>query len=372
MSKINASIEVSAKHVLDGKLHSSMLPKGTRVYITDVGVDPLHDIISASRQVTNMGYKTVPHVPARRIESPSSLEHRLSSLVGEAGVTDILIIAGEADEQMGPYSQALEILQTGLIDKLGIKDIAVGGHPEGNPAYGGKDVMQVLREKIAFSSQSDAEFRIVTQFGFDGPKFIQWIKDVSDAGISAPIHLGVAGPAKITTLIKYAALCGVGNSLSFFKKRTSAITQLATKHSPEDVVSPIESAWMAGTGNLAQIHVFPFGWIWKSPGHLRCFYQGLVMESHSQASLTHMLGHRAVAQQRLHSIRKTDELDFPHQSRSRISAEVSQLPSISYTNSSCSAPYQIASTKHSAICVVLVKSPKKTSPMHFVKFASHC
>ena len=119
--------------------------------------------------------------------------------------------------------------------------------------------MQVLRDKIAFGAQSDAEFRIATQFGFDGPKFVQWAQDVADAGIDVPIHLGVAGPAKITTLIKYAAMCGVGNSLNFFKKRTGAIAQLATKHSPEDVVGPIENAWADGIGNIAQLHVFPFG-----------------------------------------------------------------------------------------------------------------
>ena len=132
-SHIGASIEVSAKHVHDGKLHSELLPKGTRVYITDVGVDPVADLISAARKVTDMGYQTVPHTPARRIESVSALESRLAGMVNEAGVEDILIIAGEADEQMGPFSETLAVLQTGLIDKLGIKHVAVGGHPEGNP-----------------------------------------------------------------------------------------------------------------------------------------------------------------------------------------------------------------------------------------------
>ena len=259
MSKISASMEVSAKHVHDGKLHSAMLPTGTRVYITDVGVDPVAEIIRAAKMVTDMGYACVPHIPARRIESEGALESRLSGLVNEAGVDEILIIAGEADEQMGPYSETLAVLQTGLIDKLGIKHVAVGGHPEGNVAYDGRDVMQVLKDKIEFGEQSDAEFRITTQFGFDGDKFINWAKSVADAGIDAPIHLGVAGPAKITTLIKYAAMCGVGNSLNFFKKRTSAIAQLATKHSPEDVVDPIERAWAGGIGNIAQLHVFPFG-----------------------------------------------------------------------------------------------------------------
>jgi len=259
MTKINASIEVSAKHVHDAKLNETMLPQGTRVYVTDVGVDPVVEIIGACQKITDMGYVPVPHVPARRIESEVALETRLSGLVHEAGVNDILIIAGEAPSQMGPYSQSLEILQTGLIDKLGIQHVGLGGHPEGNEAYAGKDVMDVLRTKIGFGDNSDAEFRIVTQFGFDGPKFIQWAIDVKAAGIEAPIHLGVAGPAKITTLIKYAAMCGVGNSLNFFKKRTSAIAQLATKHSPEDVVGPIEQIWMSGETNIAQLHVFPFG-----------------------------------------------------------------------------------------------------------------
>ena len=127
-SNIGASIEVSAKHVHDGKLHAELLPKATRVYITDVGVDPVADLISAARKVTDMGYQAVPHTPARRIESVDALESRLSAMVNEAGVADILIIAGEADEQMGPFSETLEILQTGLIDKLGIKHVAVGGH----------------------------------------------------------------------------------------------------------------------------------------------------------------------------------------------------------------------------------------------------
>lgn len=257
--QIPASMEAGAAHILKNKLDASMLPPGTRVYLTDVGVDPLDDLVRAAREITEMGYAAVPHVPARRIESEGALRERLTRLVNEAGVNDVLVIAGEAESQMGPYSQTLDILQTGLIDELGISHVGVGGHPEGNPSYGDHDVLEVLREKVAFQEQSDAEFRIVTQFGFDGPGFVRWADRVASAGIDAPIHLGVAGPAKITTLIKYGAMCGVGNSLNFFKKRTGAIAQLATKHSPEEVVRPIENAWRNGVGNIAHMHIFPFG-----------------------------------------------------------------------------------------------------------------
>ncbi|MEM1040403.1 MAG: methylenetetrahydrofolate reductase [Pseudomonadota bacterium] len=256
---IDASMEVSAKHVHDGKLQPGMMPDGTRVYITDVGVDPVASITDACRKIEAFGYVAVPHIPARRIESLGALDARLGALASEAGVRDILIIAGEADQQMGPYSSTLDVLKTGLVKQHGFAHVAVGGHPEGNPAYSGANVMSVLAEKVARAADDGANVRITTQFGFDGPAFVNWAQAVADAGIEAPIHLGVAGPARITTLIKYAAMCGVGNSLNFFKKRTGAIAQLATKHSPEDVVSPIEQAWREGVGNLAQLHVFPFG-----------------------------------------------------------------------------------------------------------------
>ena len=267
--RMNASMEVSAKHVHDGKLTADLLPAGTRVYVTDVGVDPVPQIVAACRSITDMGYIAVPHIPARRVESGVAMEGRLGALKAEAGVDDILIIAGEADRTMGPYDQTLDVLESGLIEKFGFSHIAVGGHPEGNPAYKGQDVMDVLRTKVARAAEIAPNVRITTQFGFDGEGFARWAEAVAKAGIEAPVHLGVAGPAKVTTLIKYAAMCGVGNSLNFFKKRTSAIAQLATRHSPEDVVKPIEAAWRAGTGNIEQLHVFPFGGLAASAEWLR-------------------------------------------------------------------------------------------------------
>ena len=84
-------------------------------------------------------------------------------------------------------------------------------------------------------------------------------------GDHMPVHLGVAGPAKITTLVKYAAMCGVGNSLDFFKKRTRSLATLATSHSPEGVVGPIEKHWQDNPQTaIRQVHVFPFGGIKKS------------------------------------------------------------------------------------------------------------
>ena len=67
-----------------------------------------------------------------------------------------------------------------------------------------------LRWKQAFSDTSDAEMALATQFAFDAGPIIQWADDLKAAGITLPIHIGIAGPAKLQTLIKFAIACGVG------------------------------------------------------------------------------------------------------------------------------------------------------------------
>ena len=91
-----------------------------------------------------------------------------------------------------------------------------------------------------------------------------WVRSLAANGIDLPVHLGVAGPATLKTLLRYAAFCGVGPSMSFLKKNALKIANLATTQSPEEVVGPIEAAWRADAGALAGMHVFPFGGVAKS------------------------------------------------------------------------------------------------------------
>ena len=54
---------------------------------------------------------------------------------------------------------------------------------------------------------------IATQFCFESGPVIAWADRLAEAGIDLPIHIGVAGPAKLQTMIKFAIACGVGPSL---------------------------------------------------------------------------------------------------------------------------------------------------------------
>lgn len=262
---IPASIEVSPKQANESADLPGLFPQGTRVYITDVGTDPTPVLVSAAKRVRALGYEPVPHFASRRLTTKSALENRIKATVGEAGVKDVLVIGGGLAQQAGEFSSTMEVLETGFFDVNGITDIGIAGHPEGSPDFSDDVAHEALRLKRTFGERTGTKMRIVTQFGFDGEGFAKWADGVKQAGIDMPIHLGVAGPAKITTLVKYAAMCGVGNSLSFFKRNTRSIATLATSHSPEGTVGPIEQAWRNDPASpIRQIHVFPFGGIKKA------------------------------------------------------------------------------------------------------------
>lgn len=268
MTKIPASLEVTPKQAIESADLPTLLPRGTRVYITDIGEDA-DTLVAAAKRVREMGYEPVPHIAARRQTSREALDARLERTHGEANVVDVLVIGGGLDKPAGEFNGTGDVLRTGLLEKHGIKRIGVAGHPEGSPDFSDDIAMSLLREKQEFAKDAGLEMRVVTQFGFDPKKFIAWADSLPGHGIDLPVHLGVAGPAKITTLIKYAAMCGVGESLNFLKRNALSVTALAGNQSPETVVGPIEEHWARDEGcPIAQIHVFPFGGIKTSSAWL--------------------------------------------------------------------------------------------------------
>jgi len=267
--KIAASIEISPKHALEMEHLETLIPAASRVYITDVGTHDVLDMARACQRLTELGLIAVPHIAARRLINRIDLETRVKRYA-DAGVYDVLVVGGGLERPAGEISSTMEVLASGILDANGITQIAIAGHPEGSPDFTDEVAFAALRLKKQFAERSDADFRIVTQFGFDPSVFINWAESLDEYGIDLPIHLGVAGPAKITTLLKYAALCGVGNSISFLKKRASSLTTLLTSHSPEAMVGPIEDHVMSVEKTAIHgIHAFPFGGMAKTAEWLR-------------------------------------------------------------------------------------------------------
>ncbi|MGP1357829.1 methylenetetrahydrofolate reductase [Roseicyclus sp.] len=258
------SIEVmprTAEKVADFR---ALLPAGTRVYIAHIDGTGIADMVATARRLRAEGFEPMPHFPARSIPDRATLADWIARYRGEADVRQGLILAGGIATPRGEYHASMQLLETGLFD--GFDRLHVAGHPEGNrdidPAGGEAEVMAALRWKQDFANRSDAGFAIATQFAFEAGPVVAWAGRLSAAGISMPVHLGVAGPAKLQTLIKFAIACGVGASLGVLQKRAKDVSKLVKPMEPTELLSDLAAAKAAGRAtNIERIHFFPLGGI---------------------------------------------------------------------------------------------------------------
>jgi len=260
------SIEVMPRTAEKVEDFRALLPKGTRVYIAHIEGTPIEDMVATAKRIANEGYDVMPHFPARIIKDAATLENWIAQYHGEAGVEQALLLAGGVTNPHGDFDSSMQLLETGLFDKAGLKRLHVAGHPEGNkdidPDGSMKNVDAALRWKQKFSETTDAEMALATQFAFDAGPIIQWANDLKAAGITLPIHIGIAGPAKLQTLIKFAIACGVGPSLKVLQKRAMDVSKLLLPYEPTQVLSELAAHKAANPDfNITHVHFFPLGGI---------------------------------------------------------------------------------------------------------------
>lgn len=240
------------------------LPPATRVYVAHPPGTPIEDVVALSIELKRRGLTAVPHIIARKLSSREQLAGALESL-SKAGVDEALCIAGDIAVEDNAFDSSLEVLQTGLFGEFGFSEVGVAGHPEGSSAIGETRVEDALKGKNEFAKTAPFRVRLVTQFGFDPDAFIEWEKRTAAAGIDLPIHFGMAGPASVKQLIKFAMLCGVGASARMLKTRTGAMANLLSAQAPDDQIVRFAAARATDPGSrIAGAHFFAFGGVAKS------------------------------------------------------------------------------------------------------------
>jgi len=258
------SIEVMPRTAAKIDDFRAILPEGTRVYIAHIDGTPIDDMVATARRLADQGFPVMPHFPARVIPDRATLADWIARYRGEAGVDQALVLAGGLATPNGDFTDSMQLLETGLFGEF--MRIHVAGHPEGNrdidPSGGADNVSAALRWKQRFSDTTDARMAIATQFCFDAAPVIDWADSLRAGGIDLPIHIGVAGPAKLQTLIKFAIACGVGPSLSVLQKRAMDVTKLLLPYEPTDVVAALAAHKAQHPEfNIESVHFFPLGGI---------------------------------------------------------------------------------------------------------------
>ena len=258
------SIEVMPRTAEKIEDFRDLLPAGTRVYIAHIEGTPIEDMVATAARLAREGYTPMPHFPARIIRDRAVLVDWVARYKGEAGITQALLLGGGVSTPAGDYDNSMQMIESGVFD--GFDRLHVAGHPEGNrdidPDGSDRMVMQALKWKQAFADRTDAQVAIATQFCFEAGPVIAWANRLAAEGITLPIHIGVAGPAKLQTLIKFAIACGVGPSLRVLQKRALDVTKLLLPYEPTEFLTDLAAHKAATPGfGIEAVHFFPLGGI---------------------------------------------------------------------------------------------------------------
>lgn len=259
------SIEVMPRTAAKVADFAALLPRGTRVYVAHIDGTPIEDMIATAARLRAEGMEPMPHLPARSIPDRDTLARWIDGYRARADVHEALVLGGGIARPCGSFDCALDLLRTGLLD--GFRRLHIAGHPEGNrdidPAGGDANARAALLAKQAhIRAHTDAGAAIVTQFAFDPDPIAAWGLGLADAGVTLPVHVGLAGPAKLQTLIRYAVSCGVGASLRVLERRARDVSRLLVPFEPTELALRLAASPAAAPGGpIRGLHLFPLGGI---------------------------------------------------------------------------------------------------------------
>lgn len=249
------TLEIVPQHAERAKCFAGLVDE---VFVTMIpGCDPL-EVSECLGRVQQMGYRPTPHVAARCFKDEAQLESFFQG-VRERGIEKALLLAGGLSKPDGPYGDTFSLLETHAFAAAGLKTVAIAGHPEGNPVD--SDSWANLVRKYEWLHERNYAVEIVTQWTFSPDAVNDYLARLREAGIEAPVRIGIPGPANLQTLLKYAQICGVTAAKEVLKKQGFTFGKLLMRNNPAKFVEKV-----TGTSHF---HLYPFGGLEKSAEWLR-------------------------------------------------------------------------------------------------------
>jgi methylenetetrahydrofolate reductase (NADPH) len=260
-----ATLEITAADAALPAALAGRLPAGTALYVAHTPNAAVADVAEVACAAERAGFRGCPHLVARRIASRGELEAALARLKA-GGVSRALLVAGDQTPPAGEYASTLDVLESGALDRAGLASIGVAGHPEGNPNIPPDVAWDALARKQAWGARTGVAVHVATQFGFDTAALAAFDAGLSARGITLPVHVGVAGPASLKSLAKFAVMCGIGASLAAILSNPLALGSLKTLVRTVDEIFPAIVRLREGPleKRIERPHFFAFGGVMKT------------------------------------------------------------------------------------------------------------
>tara|TARA_B100000315_G_scaffold2443_1_gene2282 strand:- start:45 stop:773 length:729 start_codon:yes stop_codon:yes gene_type:complete len=227
---MNFSIEITMKNDL------SILPKVKDVYITMLPGNDYKEVANTAINLAKSGFNPVPHFPARSIKNQSELKDFVNRCK-DGGVKQALVIGGSA-QPIGDFHCSLQLLETGLFEDW---KIGIAGHPDGSPDISDSDLEKAMIDKKPYADY------IITQWCLDVKPIAEFISKQT-----LPVHVGITGPLKISSLLKFANIVGGKNSINFLKSNITKALDLLKPRDPNNLIEKLK-------GSTENFHIYTFG-----------------------------------------------------------------------------------------------------------------
>ncbi|NAZ82410.1 methylenetetrahydrofolate reductase [Kineococcus sp. R8] len=255
----DCSLEMTGKDVAKLEEARSALAPGTRVNVTYLAGEDLAMRVAASRAVRDMGFVPVPHVSARRLRSQEQLEEFLGALQEVGATEEVFVVGGDPVTPEGPYEDSLAVIESGLLQRYGVRRVSVSGYPEGHPGITDPVLWQALEGKRDALAHQGLPGTVITQFGFDADAVLDYLAAVRSRGIDLPVRVGVPGPAGVKRLMTYAARFGVGTSAGIARKYGFSLTGLLGTAGPDRFLRALAAGHDPARHGVVKIHFYTFG-----------------------------------------------------------------------------------------------------------------
>ena len=253
------SLEVTLPKPAEIEALKGTLAPGTEIFVSAIPKESHLHLIESAVHMRRVGFEPIPHVAARNYSDKATLEDMLKRVRGEANVSRVLVIGGDRDTAAGPFTDALSVIESGLLQTHGIKEIGIGGYPDGHPRIAVDVLERALEAKIAAAHRAGLTVTIISQFCFDGEHIVSWVRRLRAGGFTGRVRIGLAGPAKVTTLLRFAQRCGVQASTRGLVRNVSVALQALGRATPDDIVKQLADANASDELGEVSPHFYSFG-----------------------------------------------------------------------------------------------------------------
>ncbi|NHD17005.1 MULTISPECIES: methylenetetrahydrofolate reductase [unclassified Actinopolyspora] len=233
------------------------LPPGTTVTVTSSPSKGTEATLDLAARLRGSGMHVVPHLAARLVRDNAHLDELLSRIEA-LGLTEVFVIAGDADNPAGRFTDALSLLRG--MEEIGNRPHRVGitGYPEPHSFISDQMTIQATDEKARYADY------IVSQICYDPNTIASWVKTMRARGVTLPVYIGAPGSIDPSKLLRISMKIGLGQSMRFLRKQHGVVGKLLTRYTPENLFDELSPYLVDPDYNIAGCHLFTFNEIAKT------------------------------------------------------------------------------------------------------------